>query len=117
MIIVPTNGDGEEFSPRGVVDFRKLNNLIVKDGYPMPRIDNILTSMGTSPKFYSIMDMFSGFHQFWLTDRAIQRSAFVTPFGQWEYLKMPFSLCNAPTSFQRVMQDILQDLIGKVCFV
>src|SRR3954466_8848986 len=96
MIIVPTNGDGEEFSPRGVVDFRKLNNLIVKDGYPRSRIDDILTSMGTSPKFYSIMDMFSGFGQPSLTDGAIQRSGFVTPFGQWEYLKMGIERCNDP---------------------
>jgi deoxyuridine 5'-triphosphate nucleotidohydrolase len=117
LIIVPKKGDGEEFSPRAVVDYRELNKWIVKDGYPMPRPDDILVSMGISPKYFSLMDLFSGFHQFWLTDEAIKRSAFVTPFGQWEYLKMPFGLCNAPTSFQRVMQDILRDLVGKVCFV
>jgi hypothetical protein len=68
-------------------------------------------------QYFSILDLFSGFHQVKLTPRAIEQSAFVTPFGQWEYTQMPFGLCNAPTAFQRMMQDILSDLIGKVCFV
>jgi RNase H-like domain found in reverse transcriptase/Reverse transcriptase (RNA-dependent DNA polymerase) len=83
----------------------------------MPRIDDILAQMQDKPKFFTVMDLFSGFHQVRLTDRAIERSTFVTPFGQWEYLQMPFGLRNAPTAFQKMMQDILNDLLGKTCFV
>ena len=117
LLIVPKKGDGEEFSPRAVIDYRWVNELLLKDGYPMPRTDDILAQMSGNPRFFSILDLFSGFHQVKMTKTATERSAFVTPFGQWEYLRMPFGLSNAPTSFQKMMQDILADLIGKVCFV
>ena len=92
MIIVPKKGDSEEFSPRAVVDYHWVNDLILKDRYPMPRIDDILVSIGPHLLFFSIIDIFSGFYQFLLTEDTIKKSAFITPFRQWEYLKMPFRL-------------------------
>ena len=63
------------------------------------------------------MDLFSGFHQIGMTDEAIERSAFVTPHGHYEYTRMPFGLNNAPPTFQRVMNDMFGDMIGKVMHI
>ena len=57
--------------------------------------------------------MYSGYFQIGLTQRAIEKTAFVTQDGQWEYLRMPFGLCNAPATFQRMMNGVFKDLIGK----
>ena len=59
LLIVPKKGDGEEFSPRAVIDYRWVNELLLKDGYPMPRTDDILAQMSGNPRFFSILDLFS----------------------------------------------------------
>jgi hypothetical protein len=116
-IIVPKRGEGNTFEPRLVYDYRKVNKVTKKDAHPMPRIDDILSQMQGKPRYFSILDLFMGFLQVPLSPQAKERTAFVTPFGQWEFNRMPFGLCNAPTTFQRMMNTILSDLIGKVCFV
>ena len=64
-------------------------------------------------KYFSVFDFYAGFHQFGMTQRARRISAFITLGGHYEYTRMPFGLCNAPATFQRVMNDIFRDKIGK----
>jgi len=68
-IVVPKKS-GEEFSPRWVINYRELNKCTLKDKYPLPRIDDILRTMPPNIKFFSVFDLFTGFHQVRLTKRA-----------------------------------------------
>jgi hypothetical protein len=97
---------------RVCIDYRKVNAVTVGDGYPLPRIDDLLRMIPLGTRYHSSVDALSGYHLMGLTQRAIERSAFTTPDGQWEYLRMPFGLCNAPASFQRMMNGILGDLVA-----
>ncbi|UYV81533.1 hypothetical protein LAZ67_20001464 [Cordylochernes scorpioides] len=85
------NKDG---SWRFCVDYRKLNRVTKKDVYPIPRTDYVLDSL-TGAKFYSSMDL---------------RTDFVTPDGLYEFRVMPFGLCNAPVTFERMMDNLLAGL-------
>src|SRR5437588_4767918 len=100
-------------APRFCVNYKKTNDVTKKDAFPLPRIDDLLAAMGNMPKWFSSFDLFSGYHQIGLTEKAIERSAFVTPDGQYEYTRMPFGMCNAPATFQRMMNEIFRDMLGK----
>ncbi|XP_066990476.1 uncharacterized protein [Macrobrachium rosenbergii] len=90
-------------------DYRKLNKGTVKDSYPLPRINDILDSIGNSIILTQI-DLLKGYYQIPLTDSAKEISAFITPFGLFSYTVMPFGLCNAPATFQRVMAEVIRDM-------
>ena len=101
---------------RFCVDFRKLNSLTTKDVYPLPRIDEALSRLeGT--KYFSMMDMQSGFWQIKMHPDSIDKTAFVTPDGLWQFKKMPFGLCNSPASFQRMMDIVLSGLKWNACLI
>lgn len=97
-------------SNRLCVDFRALNRITVKDRYPLPLIEDHIDRLG-SAKFFSCLDMASGFHQIPINKRSIHKTGFVTPEGHYEYLKMPFGLCNSPTVYQRIINGTLRRLI------
>ena len=80
-------------------DYRKLNNVTKKDSYPLKRMDDILMSMGKA-KYFSSLDLQSGYHQVAIDPADREKTAFITHEGLYEYLKMPFGLCNAPPTFQ-----------------
>ena len=92
-------------------DFRKLNSVTVKDSFPLPRIDDILDAIGSS-KFLTQIDMLKGYYQIPLSDNAKQMSAFITPFGLFQYERLPFGMCNAPATFQRMVNHLIHDLEG-----
>lgn len=97
-------------SDRLCVDFRALNRITVKDRYPLPLIDDHIDRLGSS-KYFSCLDMASGFHQIPIHEDSIHKTGFVTPEGHFEYLKMPFGLCNSPTVYQRIINGTLRRLI------
>ncbi|CAH2087421.1 unnamed protein product [Euphydryas editha] len=97
-------------SDRMVVDFRALNQLTIKDRYPLPLIEDHVDRLGNS-KFYSALDMVTGFHQISLSEDSIPKTAFVTPEGHYEYLKMPYGLANAPVVYQRIISETLKTFI------
>ncbi|XP_036149749.1 uncharacterized protein LOC118647910 [Monomorium pharaonis] len=101
---------------RLVIDFRKLNEKTIQDAYPLPNIDEILDQLGNA-RYFSAFDLASGFHQIGMHPKDIQKTAFSTPNGHYEYTRMPFGLKNAPPTFQRMMNRGLKGLIGNNCLV
>ena len=85
-----------------------------RDVYPLPRIDDILDTLGEA-KYFSSLDLASGYWQIELDEDARQKSAFTTHKGLFEFVWMPFGLCNAPATFQRLMQVVLAGVEGTTC--
>ena len=88
------------------IDYRALNANTIIDAYPIPRIDDILDHLGGSVIFSKI-DLAQGYHQVRIAKGHEHRTAFQMCFGLFEYCVLPFGLCNAPTTFQRLMHKIL----------
>lgn len=101
---------------RLVIDFRKLNNITVNDKYPIPDTSVILSNLGNA-KYFSTLDLKAGFHQILLHERDREKTAFSINNGKYEFCRMPFGLKNAPGIFQRTIDDVLRQRIGKTCHV
>ena len=99
------------------IDFRKLNSLTVKDSHPLPRICKTLESL-TGAAHFSTFDMNSGFWQVPMAKESKQYIAFTLgSMGLYECESMPFGLCNAPPTFQRLMQNCLGELNLTYCLI
>ena len=94
---------------RCCIDYRLLNEITIKDAYPLPNIDQILLSMGANDYFSSI-DLFSGYYQIPMKPSSSEKTAFSTSCGHFEFVVMPMGISNAPSAFQRVMDEIFRDL-------
>ena len=92
---------------RWCVDFRKLNEMTVKDSYPLPLITSNLQKLGAS-SIFSTIDGTGAYHNVVISERDRPLTAFVSPFGQFQFLRMPFGLCNAPQVYSRLVQLLLQ---------
>ncbi|KAI2649246.1 Retrovirus-related Pol polyprotein from transposon 17.6 [Labeo rohita] len=88
-------------------DFRRLNEVSEFDGYPMPRVDELLERLGRA-QFITTLDLTKGYWQVLLTTSAKEKTAFSTPSGHWQYRTLPFGLHGAPATFQRMMDIILR---------
>lgn len=112
-IILVKKKNGED---RMCVDYRALNAVTVKERFPLPLIDDHIDKLGGF-KYFTSLDMATGFHQVPMKDNdSVSKTAFVTPEGHYEYLKMPYGLANAPIVYQRIISKTLRHLIedGKV---
>ncbi|KAK3090501.1 hypothetical protein FSP39_012342 [Pinctada imbricata] len=102
---------------RFCIDYRKLNEITIKDSHPIPRIDTTLDSLSGS-KFYSTIDLKSGYWQVKVAPEDKPKTAFSIPGGgHWQFTTMPFGLCNAPATFERLMEKILAKLSWNICMV
>ena len=101
IVLVPKK-DG---SSRFCVDYRRLNSGSRKDVYLLPRIDDILDTLGQT-KFFSSLDLCSGYWQIEMHPDSRPKTAFVTHRGLHEFVRLPFGLCNGPSTFQRLMEVV-----------
>lgn len=97
-------------------DWRKLNAQTIKSRYPLPRIDELLDSL-QGAKFFSSLDLQSGYHQILIHPEDAPKTAFTTPFGHYQWKVMSFGLCNAPAIFQETMNTALAPLLRKGALV
>lgn len=95
-------------SIRLCVDYRQLNAKTRKDAFQLPRIEESLDAL-TGASFFSTLDLASGDNQVSVAERDWAKTAFCTPFGLFEFQRMPYGLCNAPGTFQGLMERIFGD--------
>ena len=100
-VVLAPKSDG---TLRFCIDFRRLNNLTVKDSFPLPRIDNSLEHLGAA-KYFTSLDMGSAFWQIPMEKESIKYTAFATTGDLCEFKRMPFVLCNATVTFQRFYEQ------------
>ena len=103
-------------SVRPCVDFRQLNDRTKKDAFPIPRTQDCLDALEGSV-FFSTLDITSAYNQIPIRDEDIPKTAFVTKYGLYEFITMPFGLCNAPATFQRLMEIALGGLQWSTCLI
>ena len=101
---------------RFCVDYRLLNDVTKKDSYPLPRIDDTLDNL-EGCKLFSTLDLKSGYWQVGLETKAKEKTAFSIGEGLWQFTVMPFGLCNAPATFERLMENVLKGLSWETCMV
>ncbi|VDI54419.1 Hypothetical predicted protein [Mytilus galloprovincialis] len=103
---------------RFVLDFRKLNEVTKKVSFSIPKIEEVVDTVGYSrAKIFSSLDLASGFHQVPLDEQSKHKTAFMTPQGQYQFKRLCFGLTNAPATFQMLMTKVLQELNWKVALI
>lgn len=115
--VVPKKADASGKQKwRLVVDFRKVNEKTIDDKYPIPNITDVLDKLGKC-QYFTTLDLASGFYQVEMDPSDIPKTAFNVEHGHFEYLRMPMGLKNSPSTFQRVMDNVLRGLQNEICLV
>ena len=112
-VVVVKKKDG---SLRFCIDYRKLNDVTVKDSYPLPKISDCLDAL-SGGKFFSAFDLRSGYFQVEMEEADKEKTSFVTRSGLYHFKVMPFGCTNGPATFQRLMNLTLAGLNYKICLV
>ena len=99
---------------RMCVDYRRLNSVTKFDCFPLPRHDEALDAFAGATVFSSLY-LAMAYHQVPVKPADVERTAFITHVCLYEMIKIPFGLCNAPSTYQRLMMSVLQGLIGRIC--
>ena len=104
-IIVVPKGDGGKHL---VIDYRALNKVTRKFTWPMPKVEDIFSKLNRAT-YFTTLDLRAGYHHIPLDKHSIPKTAFNSPFGKFEFVKVPFGLAQAPAYFQELMPGILKD--------
>ncbi|MCG8046017.1 MAG: RNase H-like domain-containing protein, partial [Candidatus Thiodiazotropha endolucinida] len=112
-IVLVRKKDGTQ---RFCVDYRRLNDVTIKDAYPLPRVDESLDQLAGN-KWFSSLDMNSGYWQVEVDGSDREKTAFNSRRGLFEFKVMPFGLCNAPATFERLMETVLAGLHWQICLI
>jgi hypothetical protein len=113
LVIFVLKQDGTQ---RMCVDYRALNEVIIKNKYPMPRIDDLFDQLCNACVFSKI-DLRLGYHQVKIQESNIPKTAFMLRYGLYEYTMISFGLTNAPTYFMYLMNKVLIEYLDKVIVV
>lgn len=92
------------------VDYRRLNKVTAKDNYPIPLIDDLLDRL-LNKRWFTKLDLKNGFFHVFVEEKSVKYTSFTTPLGQFEFLRMPFGLRNAPATFQKFINKVFAEMI------
>ncbi|KAJ9520387.1 hypothetical protein QJQ45_000129 [Haematococcus lacustris] len=101
---------------RMCLDYRQLNKITIRDQYPLPRIDDLFDKLSGCTVFSSL-DLQAGYNQIRITPEDVPKTAFKTPDGHYQFKVLSFGLCNAPATFQRVMNDAFAPVLNQCALV
>ena len=112
-IIVVPKGDGGKCL---VIGYRALIKVTRKFVWPMPKVEDIFSQLNGA-KYFSTLDLRAGYHHIGLSTDSIPKTAFTSPFGKYEYVKVPFGLAQVPAYFQELMTGVLKDLLFAMAYL
>ena len=112
IIVVPKGNGGKCL----VIDYRALNKVTRKFTWPMPKVEDIFSKLNGAT-YFTTLDLRAGYHHIPLDKSSIPKTAFNSPFGKYEYIKVPFGLAQAPAYFQELMTGILKDFPFAIAYL
>ncbi|KAL2888924.1 gag-pol polyprotein [Ceratocystis lukuohia] len=114
-----SNVDKMRKMPKGMnvricIDYRALNSVTIKDSHPLPNMDDALNK-AAQHKIFCVIDLKEEFYQIAMSEEDMEKTAFLTPFGLYEFMVMPFGLTNAPDTFQRMIDELMSEHQAYTC--
>ena len=108
--------DKKDRKIRFCIDYQHLNKVTKKDAYPLPSLNDILNTLGNA-KYYSTVDLSSAFWSIPISKEDREKTAFISKYGLWQWINIPFGLTNAPATQQRFIEKVLDGMLWDCCMV